>query len=110
MSLLESQFQKKLCAKLDKFINDGLPLYYFVKEAKSIRGIPDLILCCNGHFVALELKRTQDEAEKTGGRIALQKYTLTRIQRAHGFGYLVYPENADETLKEIYNLCDPKFH
>ena len=107
MSLLESQFQKKLCAKLDKFINDGLPLYYFVKEAKSIRGIPDLILCCNGTFVALEVKRSADEAEKTSGRIALQKYTLTRIQKANGYGYLVHPDNLKEILQEVRNLCTP---
>jgi hypothetical protein len=106
--VLENEWRdKKVIPRLDKMVKRGLPVYWFIKEAKSVRGIPDLIICANGHFVAWELKPTKDEAEKTTGRIALQKYTLTRIQRAHGTAEIVHPENLEEHLSRLEVLCSP---
>ena len=104
MSLKEAQFQKQLRNKLDKIDN----CYYFVKEAKAIRGIPDIVGCLNGHFFAMEVKRSQSEARKNTGRIVLQKYTLQRIDKAHGIGYLVYPENIQEVLDDLLMRCNRK--
>ncbi len=104
MSLTESQFQKVVKKKLDKV--DGL--YYFVKEAKAIRGIPDIVGCLRGHFFAMELKKSQSEAQKNTGRIVLQRYTLRQIGLAHGLGYLVHPDNLDEVLADLLKRCSRK--
>jgi hypothetical protein len=93
--------QNKIKKTFDKLIKEGLPLYYFIKEAGSIRGIPDIVGCCNGHFFAWEAKPSAGEAAKTSGRIVLQKYTLTRIHQAEGIGMIVHPENFEESLNYL---------
>lgn len=50
-------------------------------------GIPDLLVCCNGSFVAVELK-----AEK-GKPSDLQLYNLKQIDRSGGYAVLLYPEH-----------------
>ena len=104
MSLLESQFQKQVKKKLDDLVRAGSPLYYFVKEAGAIRGIPDIIGCASGQFFAWELKRDRAEADKTHGRIALQRYTLQRIHNAQGLGHIVHQENLVECLGELEKI------
>ena len=96
-SPLESAFKKAVKAKLDKTPN----LYYFVKEALSIRGIADIIGCYRGIFFAWELKRSQVEGTKTTGRIVLQKYNLDKVIQAGGIGEIVYPENFEETYNTL---------
>lgn len=82
-------------------------LYYFTKEAKSIKGIPDLIGCYKGKFFAWELKKSEREGQTSGGRIVLQLYILSLIRRAGGVGEVVYPENLEEKFRELFQ-CDPK--
>lgn len=81
---------------------DPVPdLYYFVKEALALRGIPDIIGCYKGRFFAWELKRSAKEASKTSGRIVLQKHFLGHINRAGGIGEIVHPDNLDQKLSEL---------
>ena len=100
----EGTFAKKVKDRLDLLIRQGYPLYYFVKEAGSIRGIPDIIICANGNFVVWELKPTEEEAAKTSGRIVLQKYTIERIQRANGAGTIVHPGNIKLAFQVLESL------
>ena len=48
-------------------------------------GIPDLLVCCFGQFIGLELKA--DKGEPT----MLQLKTLQKIRDAGGYGILLYP-------------------
>lgn len=90
----------------ENLIKEKKPFYYFVKEAGAIRSLPDIVICCNGKFIVWELKRSRQEAEKTTGRIVLQKYTLLRIQRAQGHAVFVHPENFQEELQVLNReLC-----
>jgi len=98
--MLEHTFQKKVKKELKTIPS----LYFFVKEAASLRGIPDLIGCVNGRFFAWELKRSEAEGNKTTGRIVLQKVTLNTINKCGGIGRVVYPENFEECLEELKNL------
>lgn len=94
---LESHFKKQVKRKLD-----AVPgLYYFVKEALALRGIPDIVGCYNGRFFAWELKRSEKEARKKTGRIVLQKHIIGLIRKAGGIGEIVYPENLEEKLQEL---------
>ena len=67
----------------------------------AILGIPDFIGCLNGRFVAIELKRSQAEAEKNTGRIKLQKHVLSKIQRAGGVVFIAHPGNWEDIADEL---------
>lgn len=94
---LEATFKKRVKRKLDA--QDDL--YYFVKEALALRGIPDIIGCYRGRFFAWELKRSEQEAKKKTGRIVLQRHVINTIRKAGGIGEIVYPENLEEKLNEL---------
>ena len=49
-------------------------------------GIPDLLVCCNGFFVGVEVKAP------TGKPSELQLWNLVKIDDAGGFGWLLYPK------------------
>lgn len=57
-------------------------------QERTIRGIPDLLMCVNGHFVALELKADDDEAADP-----LQDWNLSKITRSGGIAVTVTPGN-----------------
>lgn len=78
--------------------------FWFVKEAKSLRGLPDIIGCINGSFIALECKRNESEARHNTGRIVLQRKILHDIERVKGFSFFVYPENEEEVLDYLKSL------
>lgn len=80
-----------------------------MKEAKSIRGIPDIIGCTNGTFFALEVKKNEAESLHTTGRIVLQKHNMDKIRRAGGYASFVYPENVDNVIAELIALGDHSF-
>lgn len=48
-------------------------------------GIPDLLVCCNGRFVGVEVKAPNGRPSE------LQLYNLRKIDEAGGFGVLLYP-------------------
>jgi len=99
--MLESEFYKKRVKReLEK-----RTLYYFVKEAASIRGIPDIVGCYNGKFFALELKKNKSQASKKTGRIVQQKHNLHKICKSNGVGFIVYPENLEEVMKVLDEEC-----
>lgn len=70
--------------------------WFFKSQEVSIRGIPDMIICLGGRFVAIELKR--DFRAKAD---ALQRYNLNRIAEAGGRAIVASPESWDEILAEL---------
>jgi len=67
----------------------------------AIRGVPDYLICANGFFVAIELKR-----EYSIPADALQTYNLRQIEKCHGLALVASPENWDECYAVICSLCD----
>ncbi len=65
-------------------------------------GVPDLICCVNGHFVAIELKGSN------GKPTELQKYNIRKINESNGIGLILYPHQFNEfkTLVEGLIKCD----
>ena len=109
---LERDFKKKVKRKLD-----GIPgLYYFVKEAAAIRGIPDIIGCTkSGRFFAMELKKSKDEVYyktkaglKLTGGTKLQWHNIQKIRKAGGIADFVYPENLKDMIKLITSTAEKK--
>ena len=98
--MLEKNFKKKVISVLKDIDN----LYYFVKEAAAIRGIPDLIICYKGRFIAWELKRSEKVALTWRDGHELQKYNIKKICDSGGIARVVYPENFKDSLEELLNL------
>ena len=59
-------------------------------------GIPDILACVNGVFVAIELKR------EGGKATPLQVYNIQKIKECGGIGYILHPSQFEE-FKEIIN-------
>ena len=57
-------------------------------------GVPDILACVNGYFVAIEVKA------QNGKPSELQLYNVRKIRESGGFAYIVYPSGWDD-LKEI---------
>lgn len=96
----EADYKRKLLKKLK-----AIPCsYWFSKEAGSIRGISDIIGCINGIFVALEVKRSLEEAKKYSSRTALQDKFLADIVKVKGIAYKIYPENEEDILNDLRDI------
>lgn len=85
--------------KIMKGLKELPASWFFKSQEVSVRGIPDIIGCVNGHFVAIELK-----ASPKAHITKLQKYVLDLINKAGGVGIISYPENYEETLTKIRKL------
>lgn len=93
---LEKNFQKKVLAKLKT-----LPNTWFYKASDRVKnGIPDIIACVNGRFVAMELKRS-----KGFPLTPLQRHTLENIRKAEGWGLEVNPQNWDDVFSSLETLA-----
>jgi hypothetical protein len=89
----ETKFKEKVMEDLKT-----LPKIWFTKiQQVSIRGIPDILLCRRGKFVALELKVDSDESE-------LQSYNLAKIKQAGGKSFTATPKNWEEIFQELKEL------
>lgn len=96
---LEKTFQMRVNRDLKKLKNT-----WFYKASDRVKnGIPDIIACVSGHFVALELKR--GEGFKA---TPLQEYTLEQIRKADGKACVCYPENWDAIFEVLLVLSGTK--
>lgn len=82
--------------KIKKFLkNENC---YFIKYwgggIFTQEGVPDIIACCNGHFLGIEVKA------ENGRPSELQKYNIEQIKKSGGIGLIVYPKDF-EKLKNI---------
>lgn len=60
-------------------------------------GVPDLLVCCNGYFLGVELKNER------GTPSALQLWNIKEIRKAYGIGIVLYPDQFEE-FKHMINL------
>jgi hypothetical protein len=92
----ETKFKIKVMADLKK-----LPHILFVKTQQvAIRGTPDILACIKGRFVALELKRSQEERADP-----LQAHNLDMIEFAGGLAYVVNPTNWPAVYEAMTSLA-----
>lgn len=98
----EKLFQKRCVIKLRKIPKS----WWHMHEVVSTRGLPDVWGCINGVLVWLEFKKSEKEAQKTSGRIVLQKFNIEMMLNIGAFASLVYPENWEEVFEELQALGD----
>lgn len=61
-------------------------------------GIPDILACCNGYFLGIEVKADKGKPSK------LQLYNLREIHESGGIALLLYPDDFDGLQDIIWNL------
>ena len=91
--------------KAVKQLLDANAVYHFspVQNGMGRAGIPDIICCYFGTFIAIECKAGKGKGKTT----ALQDMELAKIQQAGGTALVINEENIDlvkQTLKEL--LCE----
>jgi len=80
--------EKNFENKIKKFLEERNCwfLKYWGGAAYTKSGIPDLLVCCNGYFLGVEVKASN------GKPSPLQIHNLKLIDKAGGFGILLYPQ------------------
>lgn len=71
----------------------------FFANAYTKSGIPDILCCCNGYFVAVEVKA------QNGKPSELQKWNIRKINETNGFGVILYPDQLDD-FKEMIQFIN----
>lgn len=91
----ETKFQNKVLKDLKKLNN----VWVLKTQEKTRRGVPDLLICANGHFVAIELKAHE------GAIISpLQRFELGCIEASNGVSMVANPDNWEEIKKRLIML------
>lgn len=85
--------------KIKKYIESvgGWQVKFFA-NSHTRAGIPDILSCINGFFVAIEVKA------QNGRPSELQKYHCDQIRKAGGFAFIVYPSGWEPLKKFIDEL------
>lgn len=65
-------------------------------------GVPDLLICCNGYFLGVELKA------ENGTPSELQLWNIDEIRKAGGIAIVLYP-NQFEEFKQLIGWLDGGF-
>lgn len=65
-------------------------------------GVPDLLVCCQGRFIGVELKATHGKPSE------LQLWNLKKIEEAGGYAWLLYPSGGD-TFKDFIKRLEGGF-
>ncbi|NEZ96969.1 VRR-NUC domain-containing protein [Clostridium botulinum] len=92
--------EKKFENEIKKFLSD-LPHTWFFKYwagPYSKSGIPDIIACVGGMFVAIEVKAPKGKPSE------LQKRNIRLIQESGGVGYILYPKDFLQFKKDMKEL------
>ena len=90
--------ESKVKAKLRRYLTQ-LGIYHFMPPANGFgrAGIPDVIGCFNGQFVAFECKAGRNIPT------ALQEREIREIQTAKGWAFVINEDNVDN-LEELLRM------
>lgn len=91
----EKQFENKI----KRFLKDeGCWGVKFFANSFTRAGIPDLLYCVNGYFVAIEVKA------ENGTPSELQKYNVREIKKAGGIAVILYPKDFEDFKKLVKEI------
>lgn len=92
--------EKNFENKVKKFLKEQGCWFikYWAGSEFTKSGVPDLLVCCNGYFLGVELKAP------TGKPSELQKWNIREIKKAGGIAMVLYPKDFEEFKELIYNL------
>lgn len=87
----EKQFENKVKAFLKA---QGCWVLKTWSNGVQREGIPDLLVCCNGYFLGVELKA------ENGKPADLQLWNVDKIRQAGGIAIVLYPDQFEQ-FKEL---------
>lgn len=90
--------EKRFETKIKKFLDEqGCWCVKFFANAYTKKGIPDLLCCVNGFFLAIEVKAENGRASE------LQKWNIDKIRSCGGKAIILKPSQF-ESFKELVNV------
>lgn len=87
----ETKFKVKILARLKEIPG----LWYTKVQMVSVRGVPDILICYKGQFIAMELKTDSGKLDP------LQGHVLKNIAKAGGTAIVVTPHNVKDVFREV---------
>lgn len=90
----EKRFENKIKNYLKD--NDFWYIKYWGGAKYTTNGVPDILACINGYFIAIEVKASK------GRPSALQLWQIKSIRGGGGIGIVLYPEQWDKFIE----LCN----
>lgn len=94
-----SELLEQCVAYLNNAKKNGLKIWWFKVHGSNWQkpGIPDILMCCNGRFVGLEMKADGDYAS------TVQQGVIAQIHQAQGRCYIIRDAmELENVLKENY--------
>lgn len=96
--------EKNFENRLKNFLEDeGCWFVKFFANAYTKSGIPDILCCCNGWFLAIEVKA------QNGKPSELQKWNIKKINDGGGFGVVLFPDQFDDFKKLVQCILDDRY-
>lgn len=92
----EKQFENKIKKFLEE--QECWFIKYWGGAAYTKSGIPDLLICCNGYFLGVELKGEHGKPSE------LQLWNIEKIRKSNGIGFVLYPNQFEEFKKFILKI------
>lgn len=85
--------------KVKKYIEEqgGWQVKFFANSFTRV-GIPDILACVNGYFIAIEVKA------ENGKPSELQLHQCKKIRKAGGFSFILYPSGFDTFKNFIFKI------
>ena len=91
--------EKPFETKIRKFLDsEGCYCFKVWGGGYQQAGIPDLLICVNGYFVAVEVKGERGKPSD------LQLHNIERIKKAGGVAMILYPKDFDGFKDLIHKL------
>lgn len=84
--------EKNFENKIKTFLKDQNAWFikYWAGSKFTKDGIPDILACINGYFLAIEVKA------RNGRPSELQKYNVVKINGSGGYAIILYPDQYEE--------------
>lgn len=91
--------EKNFENKIKKYIEDqdGWQVKFFANRMTK-NGIPDILACINGYFLAIEVKA------QNGKPSELQKHHVKKINDAGGYAIILYPDQDRQFKALVHRL------
>lgn len=97
--------EKNFETKVKKYIESvgGWQVKFFANRMTKT-GIPDILACIDGHFVAVEVKA------QNGTPSDLQLYHCAKIRKSGGFAFILYPSGFTKFKSFVEGLKIEKYN
>ena len=91
--------EKNFENKIKKFLKDrGCWYVKYFANRNTRAGVPDILACVSGRFVAIEVKA------ENGKPTELQKWNVVQIQNSGGIALILYPADWEQFVDLINRL------